>query len=331
MRWRIQRAAAGSLLLLAAASALEAATPQDLPLQIGEVRVQLRYDAAAFPGGEATLTQWVRRSAGIVAGYYGRFPVRELTLQIRDHAGGGVHGGQTFADPDALIRIGVGRAVTAEELAADWVLVHEMTHLALPDVGESHAWLSEGLATYVEGVARVQAGNRSEEDMWAEELRAMPQGLPQPDDRGLDHTHSWARTYWGGAMFCLLADVDIRERTHNERGLQDALRAILRASGGLTADWPIERVLRTGDAAVGVDTLEKLYARYKDAPVAPDLAGLWRSLGVEAADGTVRLHDAAPLAAVRHAILRASVGREHAGEHGSGGEDAGEQQVLEAH
>ena len=168
--------------------------------------------------------------------------------------------------------------------------------------------------------------------MWAEELRAMPQGLPQEGDRGLDHTHSWARTYWGGAMFCLLADVEIHERTHNARGLQDALRAILAASGGLAAHWPIERVLRAGDAAVGVDTLEKLYARHAGAPVAPDLPGLWQALGIEAAGGTVRLDEGAPLAAVRRAILKPpSVRSEQAGEHGGGEQHAPEQQVLDPH
>ena len=99
----------------------------------------------------------------------------------------------------------------------------------------------------------------------------MPRGLPAAGDRGLDNTHSWGRTYWGGAMFCLLADVQIRQHTHNRLGLQDALRAILKASGGLAADWPIERVLRTGDAAVGGTVLADLYARYKDAAVSPDL------------------------------------------------------------
>jgi hypothetical protein len=158
---------------------------------------------------------------------------------------------------------------------------------------------------YVEGVARVQAGNRAETDMWAEELRAMPRGMPQSGDQGLDRTHSWGRTYWGGAMFCLLADVDIRKRTQLRFGLQDALRAVLRASGGLSADWPIERVLRTGDAAVGTHSLEDLYAQMKDAPMAPDLPALWRELGVEPDGASVRLSDAAPLAPVRHAILRA--------------------------
>src|SRR5215475_839952 len=106
-------------------------------------------------------------------------------------------------------------------------------------------------------------------------------------------------------MFCLLADVDIRRRTGNRLGLQDALRAVLRASGGLAADWPIERVLRTGDAAVGTPALEELYQRMKDAPVTPDLMALWRELGVEPDGDSVRLSDAAPLAAVRHAIMRA--------------------------
>jgi hypothetical protein len=185
------------------------------------------------------------------------------------------------------------------------VLVHEMTHLALPDTGEEHAWLSEGIATYVEGIARVQAGNRTQIDVWTEELHSMPRGLPQVGDAGLDHTHTWGRTYWGGAMFCLLADVDIHRRTHNRFGLQDALRAVLRESGGLSADWPIERVLRTGDAAVGTRSLEDLYAQMKDSAMAPDLMSLWRELGVEPAGDTVRLDEHARLAEVRAAIMRA--------------------------
>jgi hypothetical protein len=34
--------------------------------------------------------------------------------------------------------------------------VHEMTHLALPDVEEQHLWLAEGIAVYVEPIARAK-------------------------------------------------------------------------------------------------------------------------------------------------------------------------------
>jgi hypothetical protein len=267
------------------------------------VRLRVELGSGDFNAGSEALISWIRRSAGIVAAYYGGFPTARVTIELRSGPGAGVQGGSTYADPDALIRVRVGREVTEAQLKSDWVMVHEMTHLALPDVGPEHAWLSEGLATYVEGVARVQAGNRTEEDVWAEELRQMPRGLPQQGDQGLDRTHTWGRTYWGGALFCLMADVDIRRRTHDAKGLQDAVRAIARASGGLKAAWPIERVLATGDAAVGTTSLEDLYARMKDAAYTPDLFALWRELGVVADGEAVRLTDAAPLADVRHAIM----------------------------
>ena len=274
-------------------------------LQVSGARLHVEFEHTAFSGGAAPVLEWVTRSADIVSRYYARFPAARVTVGLAPQSGAGVHGGKTFANPNAYIRVQLGREVTAAQLFNDWVLVHEMTHLALPDTGEEHAWLSEGLATYVEGVARVQAGNRSEADVWAEEMRSMPRGLPQEGDRGLDHTHTWGRTYWGGAMFCLLADVGIRRSTQLRFGLQEALRAVLRESGGLATDWPIERVLRTGDAAVGTRTLEELYGQMKDTPVAPDLMTLWRELGVLPEGDSVRLVDDAPLAVVRHAIMRA--------------------------
>jgi hypothetical protein len=300
---RTAAAAAIAHLALGVPAALAATTTDDL--SVGGAAIRVEFEPHAFRDDGDAVRGWIRRSAHIVAGYYGRFPTTRLTVRVIAEAGEGVHGGKSFANPDAFIRVQLGREVTEAQLLADWVLVHEMTHLALPDTGEAHAWLSEGIATYVEGVARVQAGNRSEADVWSEEIRQMPRGMPQPDDRGLDHTHTWGRTYWGGAMFCLLADVEIRSQSHNRLGLQDALRAVARASGGLAADWPIERVLRTGDGAVGTATLEDLYAQMKDRPVTPDLMELWRRLGIEPEGSSVRLSDSAPLADVRRAIMRA--------------------------
>jgi len=291
--------------LLVACPACSASPVAPTTLTVAGAAIHVVFAPREFSGGAAPLLEWVQRSANIVAGYYGRFPTPQLELQLQPQSGAGVQGGQTFGGRGAFMRVRVGRDVTPAQLMSDWVLVHEMTHLALPDTGSEHAWLSEGIATYVEGVARVQAGNRTETDVWAEELHSMPRGLPQAGDAGLDRTHTWGRTYWGGAMFCLLADVDIRERTHLRFGLQDALRAVARASGGLTTDWPIERVLRTGDAAVGTTSLEDLYARLKDSPVAPDLKDLWQRLGVTQDGATVHLLDEAPLAAARHAIMRA--------------------------
>ncbi|HKT71776.1 MAG TPA: hypothetical protein VJQ47_02720 [Steroidobacteraceae bacterium] len=251
------------------------------------------------------LTDWIQRSMDIVGHYYGRFPARRLRIRITVIDGHGVHGGTTYGTDGGFIRTRVGGGSTDAELSDDWVLVHEMVHLALPDVGEEHAWLSEGLAVYVEGIARAQAGNRTEQDVWAEQMRSMPRGLPQAGDRGLDRTHTWARTYWGGALFCLLADVEIHRRTADRLGLQDAMRAVARLSGGLTADWPIERVLSIADEATGTRVLQDLYAKMKDTPITPDLADLWRQMGIERDGNSVRLLKDAPLVQTREAIMRA--------------------------
>jgi hypothetical protein len=282
------------------------ASTRELKVAGADIRVDI--DEDAFRSRTNSILQWITRSARIVAHYYERFPTSHLRMRVLALDGDGVRNGRTWGKNGGFIRIQVGKQVTDEQLSNDWVLVHEMTHLALPDVGDAHAWLSEGMAVYIEGVARVQAGNRSESDVWAEELRSMPRGLPQPGDSGLDHTHTWGRTYWGGAMFCLLADVEIRERTHNRFGLQDAARAIARESGGLSADWLIEKVFKTGDDAVGVPVLEELYEQMKDKPVKPDLMALWRKLGIEpdtsATGPAVRITDNAPLASVRQSIMK---------------------------
>ena len=233
-----------------------------------------------------------------------RFPTPSLRIQVVPEDGGGVRSGKTWGYRGGLIRVQVGREVTEAQLMDDWVLVHEMTHLALPDVGDSQSWFSEGLAVYVEGIAREQAGNRTQQDVFAEQMRQMPRGMPQAGDAGLDHTHTWARTYWGGAMFCFLADVEIHRRTGNRLGLQDAMRAVVKASGGLSADWPVSRVFATAGEATGTKVLEELYAQMKDNPVSPDLHDLWAKLGVVSDGGTVTLRDDAPLADVRRAIMQ---------------------------
>jgi len=270
-------------------------------LSLNGVNVQVDFRDTRFSGGTQPLLQWIERSEGIVAAYYGRFPTSSLRVQIVPQEGAGVRSGKTWA---GFIRMQVGREVTTAQLMDDWVLVHEMSHLALPDVGDNQTWLSEGLAVYVEGVARVQAGNRSQQDVFAEQMRQMPKGLPRAGEQGLDNTHTWARTYWGGAMFCFLADVEIHRRTGNRLGLQDAMRAVARESGGLSADWSITRVFAAADAATGTKVLEEMYAQMKDKPVAPDLDGLWTKLGVVSEGGSVTLHDDAPLADIRRAIMQ---------------------------
>ncbi len=286
----------------AAAAEKSGASPANSEIKLADATIEIIYtgDAAAMDRNE--VREWIAASASAVQSYYGRFPVRHVRIRIEAGEGRGAHSGTTYAYNGALIRVGVGRYSDNADLKRDWIMTHEMVHLAMPEFGDQHAWLEEGLATYVEPIARVQVGQLTAEQIWHDMLRDMPKGLPDAGDRGLDNTHTWGRTYWGGALFYLVADVRIRERTSNRMGLQDALRAIVAVGGNVEVSWDVRRTLAIGDKATGSNVLLELYDEMRATPVTPDLEALWRRLGVKLTTEGARFDDNAPLVGIRKAI-----------------------------
>ena len=60
-------------------------------------------------------------------------------------------------------------------------------------------------------------------------------------------------------MFRLVADVEIRRKTENRKGLQDALLAIVASGGTIDEEWPLLKVLEIGDKATGTTVLVDMY------------------------------------------------------------------------
>ena len=302
LRWLLGLAAEPALARVA-----RAADPATT-LKEGGADIEVSFESEHFDLPQAALLGWVSQAARAVSAYYGRFPVPRARVRIFAGGGRGVSHGTSYGDDGVWCRISVGRRTTVEDLDRDWMLTHEMVHFAFPSVARRHHWIEEGTATYVEPIARVHIGNLTAAQVWGDMLRDMHQGLPEEGDRGLDNTHTWGRTYWGGALFCLLADVGIRKNTANAKGLEDALRAINRAGGTIEADWPLERAFETGDKAADGRTLMELYRKMRAHPVMVDLPDLWKQLGVGREDGRVAFDDRAPLAGVRQAIMLGSGG-----------------------
>ena len=271
-------------------------------LEVGGGVIEVAIAPGPLDLGHQPLLDWIATSARAVTAYYGRFPVPRVRVLLIPFSGRGIRSGTTYGYRGAAIKASVGRETQAEDLTRDWVMTHEMVHLALPQLVGDHDWLGEGIATYVEPIGRVQAGSLAVEKVWSDLVDGLPKGLPKPGDRGLDRTPTWGRTYWGGALFCLLADIDIRQRTENRQGLEDSLRAVNAEGGNVEKHWKIERVFEVGDRATGVGVLAELYERMKATPVDVDLAHLWQQLGVKIDGETISFDDAAPLASVRRAI-----------------------------
>lgn len=272
-------------------------------LTVGDSRLELSVESRPFELSSDAFARWVEHCAGIVAQYYGVFPITTATVNIRGARGDRVMTGQAMPTTNGVVvNVLVGLSATSEALAHDWVMIHELIHLAFPSVHRRHQWLTEGLATYVESIARAQAGELSADQVWAGFLDGMPKGLPQAGDRGLDYTPTWGRTYWGGALFCLLADIAIRDRTDGQRSLRDGLRAIVAADYHMMKVGEVSEVLKIADTATGTDVLTSQYAQMRDRPLPAEIDSLWRRLGLSQRGTQIVYNDQAPQAEIRRAL-----------------------------
>ena len=270
-------------------------------LAIGSSRLALVTSVGGTSLG-AGLAEWVRRGADAVAGYYGELPDDVTVLAFRGPSQG--VDGETIG---TSVRMVIDQD-KREPGDSSWVLPHELVHVCSPNLPRGHEWISEGLATYVEPIARARAGELTAEKVWADFVDGLPQGLPASGDQGLDETHTWGRTYWGGALFFLLADVEIRARTAGRRSLMDALRAATVLGAHAGGVWPVEHFLEVADKATGVSVLREMYAEQAHRAVNVDLGALWAKLGVEKKEGKVVLRDDAPLAALRRSMTEGARG-----------------------
>lgn len=276
-------------------------------IEIGQARIELNTAPTLNADTRAEASAWIKRSGEVVAAYLGRFPVAKSKITLLTVRGKGVSSGFTFnaTGPNGgpSIRVQVGNETTRAGFLEDWIMVHEMVHLGIPQLPRQNNWFHEGAATYVEIIARAQAGLTNWDLVWSQLIKRMHLGQPEAGDAGLDNTHTWGRTYWGGALFCLLADVEIRKRSNNRMGFQDAMGGLTKAGTNYSQSWTLLQTLQVADKATGQSVLTEQYARMGGTPVVADLSQLWADMGISISGNTVSLNEDAPLAGARRAIV----------------------------
>jgi hypothetical protein len=284
--------------MVAAAPATQARDEQILPS--GSSIIDVRFADAAFGPTREQMLAWVGTGAKAVSNYIGKFPVARVTVHIVPELVGSEIHGREF--DGRLITLRLGPGVREKDLANDWVITHEMLHLAFPNMGEQHLWMNEGLSVYAEPVARARIGILSEKEYWKELVEGLQNGQPGAGDQGLDNTHTWGRTYWGGTMFWFLVDLHIREQTHGKKSADDVVKTILAAGGDGSVSWPMEKVLAMGDAATGTHVMHDVHAELAPQAKTIDFTPIWKQLGVIYDHGKVTFDNRAPLAWLRRAI-----------------------------
>lgn len=256
------------------------------------------------------IVPWIESAARAAALPNGRFPVTHAQIVVipAQASGRPVTFGHATRGGERSIAFVVGIHATREALLADWVAVHEFSHLWWPLLRREDIWLSEGLATYYQEVLRARAGHIPATQAWsrlwlgAEKGRDTTASLAH-ESAHVFETFNFSRVYWGGAAIALLADIEIRRRSRGERSLDDAMLALSACCARSGQAWSARELIERMDAAIGAPVFAEIVARFAEQPRFPTLDAAFEGLGLLPRGETVELRRDAPDAWIRDAIM----------------------------
>jgi hypothetical protein len=282
---------------------------------------RLRY--ALLPGDpaadSATLRRWVSSGARALVSAYGRLPVPDVQLLVVPIGDGRepVPWGEVQRGGGDAVHLYINQRLPAEEFMADWVLVHELSHLLHPVIDSPDRWLSEGIASYYQNVLRARAGLNSAHVAWNRLHAGFERGIGATShgrslaeaSETMMRDRSFMRVYWSGAAIALLADVELRRRSAGAQSLDTALAAFRRCCLPAERSWSAGELMQKLDQLTGVTVFMDLYREHVDADEFPELGALYRQLGLQSMSATsLRLDPTAPGAAICEAIMSAPEG-----------------------
>ena len=215
--------------------------------------------------------RWLGRAVHATASAGDRFPREHIHFIVapwQDQDDGVVFG---------MVRRGGGASVlllsspdaTVEQLEADWVAVHELSHLWLPPLYSKDRWISEGIATYLQEVLRARCGLQSSEQAWTRLQEGFERGRRSgtgrrlaSESRNMNRTGAYHRVYWAGAAFALEADVRLRKSSNGEMTLLRAISDAQHVWGAQALPVEAAVLLEALQDASGSGFIEELGAKY---------------------------------------------------------------------
>lgn len=266
---------------------------------------------ATSPPDYSILEAWVREGAMAVAGAYGRFPIPSPQILVVPVGPSEetVPWGQVLRGGGPAAHLFVDHTRSPEQLRKDWVLVHELSHMLHPNLHGDGMWLAEGLATYYQNVLRARSGALDEREAWLKLHQGFERGIGQTRrgvtlanaTRNMMRDRIYMRVYWSGTAVSLLADVALRGRGSS---LDQALSEFGRCCLEEARIWTAAEFLEKLDTLTG-GGLADLYRRYIDSDQFPDLAGVYRELGLIVKPDGLELSGDEEAARLRRAIMGA--------------------------
>jgi hypothetical protein len=285
---------------------------------VGATRLDIAMLDSSPPVDPADVSIWVTAAARQVTLAYGTFPVSRVQVLIVPVLGvwpnrsgptlEAVPFARVMRNGGFTVQFFVNQTAPLAEYLADWTAPHEFSHLLLPYVRRTDAWVSEGFASYYQNVLMARAGVLDERGAWQKLWEGFERGRRERYDDTLDESmrrhgpNMLMRMYWSGAAVALMADVELR-RASPPSSLDTLLATMRDCCLGNDRTWSGLELFQRFDEIAGRAVWVPLYRSTAQATEFPDVDPVLTQLGVRRVDGRVVLDDRAPFADIRQSIM----------------------------
>jgi hypothetical protein len=131
-------------------------------------------------------------------------------------------------------------------------------------------------------------------------------GTLEEETKIMPGSGNYQRVYWAGAAIMLMADVELRRRTHGQASLDSVLTGLAGLRDAADRPYSAKDLLAHMDAIANQQVFVELGMRHAHAAAFPELDQLYGELGLRE-DGRVQDAPAAKLSWIRDAVVRGRV------------------------
>lgn len=170
---------------------------------------------------------WLTTTAKAIEAVYGYFPqdhTNILLIPIGPQSGP-IPWGEVQRGGYPSVHLFIDETRPTQDFIDDWTGSHELSHLFLPKLIPGARWMSEGVASYYQNVARARTGLISQETAWRKMKAGFQRGRRDFNNRPLTQANKTMHVYWGGAAYFFLADLRLRESGQSLDSVLNALSA----------------------------------------------------------------------------------------------------------
>jgi hypothetical protein len=219
------------------------------------------------------LEDWINFTSNATQKVLGQFPF-DLSYYFHreDSAASAVVFGHTArTDSMNAAHFYVDPTYSLEDLKADWIAPHEISHLAIPKLEKSNLWFFEGFATYMSRQVMIETGiflpdevdsiNKTRIAAVKDKFENTGSLLPFVAD-SLIANHQYPAVYWMGASF--FDQADQRLRASGKGPLTDVLKEFQHCCHAPV--MTIDEIVSSFDTISESHIFSDLYASYTTTP-----------------------------------------------------------------